>query len=104
MPVETPVTTSVDTGRSGAFPPSRRRGLVIVNYGKSALVEDEAGTLHRCVTRHRLHPLVSGDRVIWEPAGAQDGVIHTIEPRHTVLARADGRRRLPPISTRSSSW
>jgi ribosome biogenesis GTPase len=97
MPVETPVTTPVDTGRSGTFTPFRR-GMVIVNYGKSALVEDEAGTLHRCVTRHRLHPLVSGDRVIWEPTGAQDGVIHTIEPRHTVLARADGRRRLRPLA------
>lgn len=98
MTVEMPVTTPVDNDRTNAFPPSHRRGLVIANYGKSALVEDEAGALYRCVTRRRLHQLVSGDRVIWEPVGAQDGVIQAIEPRQTVLARADGRKRLRPLA------
>jgi ribosome biogenesis GTPase len=98
MPVETPVTMPARTGRLDAITPVRRRALVIVNYGKSVLVEDEAGSLHRCVTRRKLNQLVCGDRVIWEPVGAQDGIIHAVEPRQTVLARADGSKRLRPLA------
>jgi ribosome biogenesis GTPase len=45
------------------------------------------------VARRRLSQVVSGDRVAWEPIGAQEGVIIAIEPRHTVLQRADGANR-----------
>jgi ribosome biogenesis GTPase / thiamine phosphate phosphatase len=84
---------SVGRGRVGASPSTRRSGLVIVNYGKSVLVEDDAGCLYRCSTRRNLPQVVSGDRVAWEPVGAQEGVIDTIEPRYTVLQRADGANR-----------
>lgn len=95
MTVETPVTapTPAGDGRTGSATPSRRRGLVIVNYGKCVLVEDETGCLRRCVARRKLHQVVSGDRVAWEPAGTREGVIHAIEPRHTVLERADSANR-----------
>ena len=90
MPAATPVAARKP---AGAAPSSRRSGLVIVNYGKSALVEDDAGCLYRCVARRSLRQVVSGDRVAWEPVGAQEGVIVAIEPRHTVLQRADGANR-----------
>jgi ribosome biogenesis GTPase len=90
MPAATPVAAS---NPAGAAPSSRRSGLVIVNYGKSALVEDDTGCLYRCVARRRLSQVVSGDRVAWEPVGAREGVIIAIEPRHTVLQRADGGNR-----------
>jgi len=66
---------------------------VLVNYGKSVLVEDDAGCLYRCVARRKLPQVVSGDRVAWEPVGAQEGVINAVEPRHTVLQRADSANR-----------
>ncbi len=90
-----PVAAGKSTGgdRAGEAPSHRRSGLVIVNYGKSVLVEDGAGCLHRCVARRSLRQIVSGDRVAWEPVGAQEGVIHAIEPRHTVLQRADDANR-----------
>jgi ribosome biogenesis GTPase len=95
MPAATPVAASQPPGgdRAGASASTRRSGLVIVNYGKSVLVEDGAGCLYRCVARRNLRPVVSGDRVTWESVGAQEGVIHAIEPRHTVLQRADGANR-----------
>ena len=80
------------------MPSVQRSGLVIVNYGKSVLVEDETGRLYRCVTRRNLRQVVSGDRVAWEPVGVQEGVINTIEPRHTVLQRADGANRIRVIA------
>jgi ribosome biogenesis GTPase len=100
MPVETPVNApaSADPGCAELFPPSRRRGLAIVNYGTSVLVEDEAGGLHRCVARRRLHPVVSGDRVTWELSGVQQGIIHAVEPRRTILERADGANRIRPLA------
>jgi ribosome biogenesis GTPase len=81
------------SGGTGASPSPGRNGLVLVNYGKSVLVEDGAGCLYRCVVRRSLRRIVSGDRVNWEPVGAQEGVINAIEPRHTVLQRADSANR-----------
>jgi ribosome biogenesis GTPase len=75
-----------------------RDGLVIVNYGKSQLVEDRDGNLHRCVARRALDAVVCGDRVIWEGAGGQTGVITAILPRQTVLGRGDGARRVRPLA------
>lgn len=100
MPAVTPVAASQPAGgdRAGASASSRRSGLVIVNYGKSMLVEDGAGCLYRCVARRSLRQVVSGDRVAWESVGAQEGVIHAIEPRHTVLQRADGVNRIRALA------
>jgi ribosome biogenesis GTPase / thiamine phosphate phosphatase len=80
------------------LPSPQRSGLVLVNYGKSVLVEDGAGHLYRCVARRKLRQVVSGDRVVWEPVGVQEGVIIAIEPRHTVLQRADGVSRTRVIA------
>jgi ribosome biogenesis GTPase len=95
MPATTPVAAPKPAGggRAGVSPYPRQGGLVIVNYGKSVLVEDGAGRLYRCVARRNLRQVVSGDRVSWEPLGAQEGVISAIEPRRTVLQRADTANR-----------
>jgi ribosome biogenesis GTPase len=68
-------------------------GLVLVNYGKSVLVEDTTGRLYRCAVRRSLKQIVCGDRVAWEPVGTQEGVINAIKPRNTVLQRADSANR-----------
>lgn len=73
-------------------------GLVIVNYGKSMLVEDAAGVLHRCVARRSLDSIVCGDRVNWQATGSQEGVITAITPRRSVLSRADGTDRQRPLA------
>jgi ribosome biogenesis GTPase len=88
------ITTPVAAGnRADASPPPTNSGLVLVNYGKSVLVEDDTGCLYRCVARRNLRQIVSGDRVRWEAVGAQEGVIVAIEPRRTILQRADGSDR-----------
>jgi ribosome biogenesis GTPase len=88
------ITTPVAAGnRADASPLPTHSGLVLVNYGKSVLVEDDTGCLYRCVARRNLRQIVSGDRVRWEAVGAQEGVIVAIEPRRTILQRADGSDR-----------
>jgi ribosome biogenesis GTPase len=83
---------------SNTVPDNTRNGLVIVNYGKSLLIEDDHGKLVRCVPRRSLDPIVCGDRIDWEPAGDGTGVITRIESRHTVLNRADGENRARPLA------
>ncbi len=73
-------------------------GLIIVNYGKSMLVEDTAGKLTRCVARRTLGSIVCGDHVSWQTSGQQEGVITAITPRRSVLTRADGADRLRPLA------
>jgi len=80
--------------RAGASSSPGQNGLVLVNYSKSVLVEDDTGSVYRCSTRRNLPQVVSGDRVTWEPVGAQEGVINAIEPRNTVLQRADSANRI----------
>lgn len=70
--------------------PAAQTGLVIVNHGRAALVEDESGALHRCTARRNVPRSVSGDRVRWMPTGRKEGVVTELLPRHTVLLRPDG--------------
>ena len=70
--------------------PAAQTGLVIVNHGRAALVEDESGALHRCTARRNVPRSVSGDRVRWMSTGRKEGVITEVLPRHTVLLRPDG--------------
>ena len=75
-----------------------RNGVVIVNYGKSLLIEDSHGALVRCVSRRNLDPIVCGDRIAWEPAGDGTGVVIRIEARDSVLSRADSENRTRPLA------
>ncbi len=69
---------------------AEKTGLVIVNHGRAALVEDEAGVLHRCTARRNVPRTVSGDRVRWSPTGRLEGVVTERLPRRTVLLRPNG--------------
>jgi ribosome biogenesis GTPase len=86
--------TSTDTS-PGNTPAS---GLVIANYGKQLLVEDEHGELHRCVTRRGLEQIVCGDRVTWLKTGEHSGVVETLKQRTTVMLKTDGNQRQRPLA------
>ncbi len=75
-----------------------RTGLVIVNYGRNLLVEDEDGKLFRCVTRRGLDLLVCGDAVDWSPTSEGEGVVEAMQPRVTVLYRNDSHNRPRPLA------
>ena len=76
-----------------------RHGLVIVNYGKNQLVEDTDNNIQRCVARRGLPQIVCGDSVEWMPTGSSEGVIEAINPRRSVLYRADGNNSLRPLAS-----
>jgi len=72
-------------------------GLVVINYGKNQLVEDTSGDIYRCVARRGLPQIVCGDAVEWQPTGNNSGVIEVLQPRRTVLYRADGNDSQRPL-------
>lgn len=83
---------------SNTAPDNTGNGLVIVNYGKSLLIEDSDGKLVRCVSRRNLDPIVCGDRITWEPAGDGTGVVTRLETRDTLLNRTDDDNRARPLA------
>ncbi len=80
--------------RLGAAQPGR----IVTHYGATLIVEDAERRLHRCLTRQNLGSLACGDRVLWQAAATGDGVIVTLEPRRSLLARPDYSGRLKPVA------
>lgn len=73
---------------------AEQTGIVIAHYGSQLIVEAESGDQYSCVARRNLGGLVCGDRVVWQAARNNEGVISARLERDSVLARPgyDGRR------------
>lgn len=83
-------------------PGEQALGLIVCHYGQQLDVEplegSSQGELLRCHQRSNLPPLVTGDKVIWQPDGEHTGVIVAQQPRHTVMSRPNNRGQLRPIA------
>jgi ribosome biogenesis GTPase / thiamine phosphate phosphatase len=82
------------TGRSPKAPraPSSTRvgGLVIAAHGRHYLVAPEDGSpMLQCFPRGKRSEVAVGDRVIYEPTSADQGVIVEIGKRRNLLYRSD---------------
>ncbi len=62
-------------------------GLLIASHGAALEIEDEAGTVRRCLVRQHLGLPVVGDRVVWQATSDGGGVVTALLPRHSLLAR-----------------
>ncbi|GAB4480365.1 MAG: ribosome small subunit-dependent GTPase A [Burkholderiaceae bacterium] len=65
---------------------------VIAAYGRRFLVADDGGRTWLATRRGKRGDVVVGDRVNCSAAGADGAVIESIEPRRSVLLRADAQR------------
>ena len=63
-------------------------GLIVANYGRHFLVEDEQGKRLICHSRGKKSEGVVGDRVLWK-ASEDEGTIENIEPRRNLFYRQD---------------
>lgn len=82
-PAKSPI---ADTGRFN--------GLVVANFGRHVLVEDEENKQHPCVPRGRKLKLACGDRVLWTPGvSGSRSIVEEILPRESELTRPDRRGR-----------
>lgn len=84
--------------QSGALLSLEQQGLVIANYGPTAIVENESGALYRCSVRQNLETLVCGDRVVWQEIAENEGVVVALEARRSLLVRPDVSGRLKPVA------
>jgi ribosome biogenesis GTPase len=91
---------SPDEGTSAEMPAVNTdeclSGRVLRVQGLYSVVATEDGRQFRCVVRRLLRSLVidernivaTGDRAWFRPAGAEEGMIERVEPRHGILTRA----------------
>jgi len=73
-------------------------GRVVAHYGANLEIEDEQLKLHHCLVRANLPNLVCGDRVIWQLADGKIGVVTSLVPRHSLLARPDNHGNVKPVA------
>ncbi|CZH92967.1 Putative ribosome biogenesis GTPase RsgA [Legionella pneumophila] len=73
-------------------------GLVITRFSRHAEIEDNQGKRIRCSIRPNLDTLVAGDRVIWQIEGEKQGVVVSIYPRGSLLARPGQKGLKKPVA------
>ncbi|HAT2103945.1 TPA: small ribosomal subunit biogenesis GTPase RsgA [Legionella pneumophila] len=73
-------------------------GLVITRFSRHAEIEDNQGKRILCSIRPNLDTLVAGDRVIWQIEGEKQGVVVSIYPRGSLLARPGQKGLKRPVA------
>ncbi|MBI2786798.1 MAG: small ribosomal subunit biogenesis GTPase RsgA [Legionella longbeachae] len=73
-------------------------GLVIKRFSKHVALEDTQGKLIRCSIRPNLERLVAGDRVIWQSEGMGQGVVVSLYPRNSLLAKPTSGGLKKPVA------
>lgn len=73
-------------------------GLVITRFSRHVEIENDLGLRLRCSIRPNLEVLVAGDRVIWQEEGTNQGVVVSLYPRKSVLARPTNTGIKKPVA------
>lgn len=79
-------------------PESLADGLVITRFSRHVEIEDNLGKRILCSIRPNLDTLVAGDRVIWQLEGNNQGVVVSLYPRGSILARPTGSGIKKPVA------
>ncbi len=77
-------------------------GLVLSRFSRHVEIEDEQGRKIRCSIRPNLETLVAGDKVIWQQEGTNQGVVVSMQPRTSVLARPTEKGLAKPVAANIS--
>ena len=72
-------------------PVTLHNGLIVAAYGRHFLVETDKGNRLICHSRGKKSEGLVGDRILWQPTGA-DGMIEKIKERKNLLYRQDSVR------------
>jgi len=73
-------------------------GRIVAHYGANLDVEDEQHHVHHCLVRANLPKMVCGDQVIWQSTGEALGVVTSLVPRTSLLARHDYNGNSKPVA------
>jgi len=73
-------------------------GIVVTQFGKQLLIEDQQGDLHECVSRRTVDKLVCGDCVRWRRSAQGNGVVVSRLTRHSELGRPNYQGQIKVIA------
>lgn len=73
-------------------------GLLVAHYGLYVDVETKTGQIFRCNLRQNLGTVVVGDRVLWEPQTAENGILLAVLPRQSLLSRPIAKNKTKAIA------
>ena len=79
-----------------------KEGLVVARHGAYLAVVDEQERIHHCLSRQNIGHPVCGDRVVWQAAGPDRGVVTALLERHSTLSRPDYSGRDKPLAANLS--
>ncbi|CAM2821909.1 ribosome small subunit-dependent GTPase A [Legionella worsleiensis] len=79
-------------------PDSLADGLVITRFSRHVEIEDSQGNRLRCSIRPNLDILVAGDRIVWQTEGINQGVVVSLYPRASILARPTSTGLKKPVA------
>lgn len=74
-------------------------GLVITRFSRQVEIEKTNGERIRCSIRPNLETLVAGDRVIWQKEGTNQGVVVSLYPRTSILAKSSNAGNIKPVAS-----
>ena len=76
----------------------QRQGLMVSRYGEEAdVLDQQSGQTYRCFLRQHLGAPVPGDQITFRLAPNDQGVIESIEERHSLLQRPSPHQGLKPV-------
>jgi ribosome biogenesis GTPase len=79
-----------------------REGLVVARHGANLAVADDMDRIHHCLSRQNIGHPVCGDRVVWQRAGDERGVVTALLERTSTLSRPDYAGRDKPLAANIS--
>ncbi len=72
---------------------TEQKGLLLAHFGANALIEDSEGKTIRCHLRKNMEPCITGDHVLWRLEKNHTGVVVSVLPRKSVLARRNSKKQ-----------
>ncbi len=77
-------------------------GRIVASFGRSVLVEDDAGERLDCAIFGRRLELVCADRVRFERDGSNRGIVHEVLPRRSFISRSNARGESEPVAANAT--
>jgi ribosome biogenesis GTPase len=77
---------------------TEREGLIVAHFGATADVEDSDGKVYHAHLRRNAEPCITGDKVLWRLEKDNTGIVASVLPRASLLARPEKANKIKLIA------
>lgn len=77
---------------------TERNGLIVAHFGATADVEDVDGQIYHAHLRRNAEPCMTGDKVLWRLEKDNTGIVASVLPRKSLLARPENASKMKLIA------